>query len=161
MKYESTREPLRDGKEKYQKINVIGNSPQATAQRGRIATNRIIKCMAEGYTYREIEDMLQHDEMGLNFNYTPAMSRKMVHKAVDIIKKNCEEELPHLREKIINCYWDTYRNARESGDRGAAVKALNEVSKITGVYKESMDLNHQGYVTIDFGTKTDVEENEE
>lgn len=78
------------------------------------------------------------------------------------IKKDTDEMIPSLRDDMINRALDVYTECRESGDRLSALKALDQINKVCGLYEQKLkvDANVNQNIVIDFGIDNDDVANE-
>lgn len=103
-----------------------------------------------GATYSVILNKLVDDAYGLGHNYSPTNGQKIITKARKILKEDYKELVPQMRETLTNICMDILTEARESGDRANAIKAVQEVAKITGAYQPEQREITVKELTIDF-----------
>lgn len=124
----------------------------------------IIKDITKGRSHNEIVQKIMEDGYGIGKGYGKSTAERYILDAKKVLKQNWQRDLPEFREKIASCYWDIVADARENGDRQAAIKALIEVGKLAGIYEtRNVNLQHNGNITIDFGfdENTDTENDNE
>ena len=100
-----------------------------------------------------------------DYIYTKLYAHRLIKQARDRIKADTDEMIPSLREDALNRMLDVYTECRELGDRMNAIKALDNINKLMGLYENKVNL--QGTIskdiTISFGLSqpNNDDENEE
>lgn len=98
-----------------------------------------------------------------DYIYTKMYAHRLVMQARDRIKADTDEMIPSLREDALNRMLDVYTECRELGDRMNAIKALDNINKLMGLYENKVNL--QGTInqdiTISFGLSQPNNEDDE
>lgn len=121
-----------------------------SVDRKREAVRRVINDMLNGATNSVLTDKLMNDDYNLGFNYTKNGAQHITKEARRILRKDFEEERAELRERLFNMFLDVYTEAKEIGQHQSALKALEDICKLTGVNepdKQEVTLND---IIIDF-----------
>lgn len=129
--------------------------------RHHLAVRNVINDILNGATYSVLKAKLMEDEYGLGYKYSKGQVDRIVREARDVIKKDTEEQLPYLKEDMLARMLDVYTEARDMGDRMNALKALDQINKMFGMYQEKLkvDADIKQEVIIDFGYDKDSSEN--
>lgn len=121
-----------------------------SVDRKREAVKRVINDMLNGATNSVLTEKLMNDDYELDFKYTKNGAQHITKEARRILRKDFETERAELRERIFAMYMDVYTEAKEIGQHQSALKALENICKLTGVNepdKQEVTLND---VVIDF-----------
>lgn len=129
--------------------------------RHHLAVRNVINDILNGATYSVLKAKLMEDEYGLGYKYSKGQVDRIVREARDVIKKDTEEQMPTLKEDMLARMLDVYTEARDMGDRMNALKALDQINKMFGMYQEKLkvDADIKQEVIIDFGYDKDSSEN--
>lgn len=121
---------------------------------------KIINCIyndiVDGNTYSSILSKLMNDEYGLGRKYSEDRSTKFLAMARKVIKQDYEEQRPQLREQLTATLMDILKDAKKSKDRSNALKAVEQISKLTGC-NEPDKIEIKQELVIDFGFDTQEE----
>lgn len=125
--------------------------------RHHLAVRNVINDILNGATYSVLKAKLMEDEYGLGYKYSKGQVDRIVREARDVIKKDTEEQMPTLKEDMLARMLDVYTEARDMGDRMNALKALDQINKMFGMYQEKLkvDADIKQEVIIDFGYDKD------
>jgi hypothetical protein len=146
---------MSEGKKRVRKLDDLDDTKKSSL-RANAAVKAILRDVARGVAYSRIRERLIQDEYGLNFHYAEYTAEQVIAQARRILKEEFKNELPELKEKIVANLWDIVEESRNVGDRASAISATKEIGKLVGVYaQESIKLQHDGAIVIDFGTKDD------
>lgn len=126
-----------------------------------MATKHVINDILNGATWSVLRDKLMNDDYKIGHNYSEPQSQRIVRKAREIIRQDIDEQMPTLRDDMIARFLDIYTECRELGDRISALKALEHINKICGLYQDKLkvDADIKQEVIIDFGYDKDSSEN--
>lgn len=129
--------------------------------RHHLAVRNVINDILNGATYSVLKAKLMEDEYELGYKYSKGQVDRIVREARDVIKKDTEEQMPTLKEDMLARMLDVYTEARDMGDRMNALKALDQINKMFGMYQEKLkvDADIKQEVIIDFGYDKDTSEN--
>lgn len=128
--------------------------------RREVAVRHVVNDIMMGATKSVIIQKLMEDEYGLSYNFSSSAASDILRLSRLRIKEDTQEMLPSLRDDMINRNLDVYSECRELGDRLGALKALDQISKICGIYENKVTLAAEvKVIEIDFGL--DGEGNEE
>ena len=129
--------------------------------RHHLAVRNVINEILNGATYSVLKAKLMEDEYELGYKYSKGQVDRIVREARDVIKKDTEEQMPTLKEDMLARMLDVYTEARDMGDRMNALKALDQINKMFGMYQEKLkvDADIKQEVIIDFGYDKDTSEN--
>ena len=105
---------------------------------------------------------MKNDEYGMGRSYAENSADRFIRQARDIIAADMAEQLPSMRNDMMVRLLDVYTDARECGDRGNALKALDQLTKLTGMYEQTLkvDGNMKTEIIIDFGFDTEEDTNQ-
>lgn len=126
------------------------------------AIKQIINDLLDGATRSIILDKMKNDEYGLGRSYSENSTDRFIREARDIIAADMAEQLPSMRNDMMVRLLDVYTDARKYGDRGNALKALDQLTKLTGMYEQTLkvDGNMKTEIIIDFGFDTEEDSNQ-
>lgn len=129
--------------------------------RHHLAVRNVINDILNGATYSVLKAKLMEDAYELGYKYSKGQVDRIVREARDVIKKDTEEQLPYLKEDMLARVLDVYTESRELGDRMNALKSLEMINKMFGLYQEKIkvDADIKQEVIIDFGYDKDSSEN--
>lgn len=129
--------------------------------RHHLAVRNVINDILNGATYSVLKAKLMEDAYELGYKYSKGQVDRIVREARDVIKKDTEEQMPTLKEDMLARMLDVYTEARDMGDRMNALKALDQINKMFGMYQEKLkvDADIKQEVIIDFGYDKDSSEN--
>lgn len=152
MARQRTPETIAKNLEQWPKVDHNANSQTSkNVERGKYIKRLIIKDICFGVSRTDILQKLYEDGYGLGLVFTKNTAERNYRECMETIRKNWEADLPVLREKLAGNYWDIVTEARNNGDRMAAIKALDQIGKISGAIEQRLSVNHSGNVIIDFG----------
>lgn len=119
----------------------------------------IVNDILDGATRSVIVAKVKEDAYGIGRTYSESQCDKFIREARDIIQQDTLEMIPTMRDDMINRLLDVYTEARERGDSNGALKALDQISKVTGLYEQKLRV--EGHTTneiiIDFGFDVDAD----
>lgn len=126
-----------------------------------LAVKNVINDILNGGTYSVLMNKLMEDYYEIGHKYSSAQSIRLIREARELIKKDTEEQLPYLKEDMIARFLDIYTECREIGDRMNAIKALEHINKLCGLYQDKLkvDADIKQEIVIDFGYDKDESEN--
>lgn len=152
MARQRTPETIAKNLEQWPKVDHNANSQTSkNVERGKYIKRLIIKDICFGETRENILNKLYEDGYNVGVVFTKHTAERNYRECMETIRKNWEQDLPVLREKLASNYWDIVNEARHTGDRMAAIKALDQIGKISGAIEQRLSVNHSGNVIIDFG----------
>lgn len=122
--------------------------------------------MVSGVTRYQIDLKLQNDTYfieGRTEIHTNTLSRSSRYYYMQDVLERCKAELGEKRDAevalVVSQFKDVYNEARENHDRGNAIAALKELSKLRGYYEpEKVDVSGNISVNVDFGLGDDEED---
>ena len=131
----------------------MANCKERSAIRFDNAKKNCINDILAGATYSVMMDKLLNDKYDIGYKYSKAQAERAIYQARDIIRKDFQESMPHLLDDTVSRLLDIYTSAREINDNANAIKALQEIGKLSGLYvdKVKLDANIDNNVTINFG----------
>ena len=95
-------------------------------------------------------------------SYKENYAKKLIAEARKLMAEDFAEERQELKETLTIRLMDVYTEAREVGDRSAALKALEQMAKLTGVLEPTkIEGKFNSKVVIDFGFDNKDEEVED
>lgn len=113
----------------------------------------IVNDILDGATRSVIVSKVKEDAYGIGRIYSEARVDQFIRKAREIIQQDTLEMIPTMRDDMINRLLDVYTDAKKKGDSNGALKALDQLSKVTGLYEQKLRV--EGHTTneiiIDFG----------
>lgn len=87
---------------------------------------------------------------------------EVLKKAYDQCKLELIENREELKMTMFNRYLSVYQSSIENMDRANAIKALDSISKLSGINDpEKIDINQDLTITIDFGLNKKEDDKEE
>lgn len=131
--------------------------------RKQLAIKQIVNDLLNGATRSIIADKLTNDEYGLGRVYKGQCAcDRFIKEAREVIAADMAEQLPSMRNDMMIRLLDVYTDARECGDRGNALKALDQLTKLTGMYEQALkvDGNLKTEIIIDFGFESEEDSSE-
>lgn len=131
--------------------------PKKDKNRGINATRYVVKDILNGLSYLILKNKLMSDEYGIGYKYSKTQSDRIIRAARDLIKKDTEEQLPLLKDEMLARTLDVYAESREKGDRTNALKAIEQINKMFGLYQDRLkiDADVRNEIIIDFGYDKD------
>lgn len=114
------------------------------------AVRCVINDLLDGGMYSAIYIKLTEDKYGLDYKYSASSAQRIITDARKRMKEDYAEALPQFREQMTHMLLDIVTEAREQGDRGNAIRAIQEVCKISGVYEPEKKEVTVKEMTIDF-----------
>lgn len=119
--------------------------------------NKVYNDICEGATYSNIMQKLMNDGYGVNFKYTKLSAEKVILAARRIIRQDFEEDRKELKARLYVAIQDVFNECREWGDRGNALKALEQIARLVGLNEpDKIDMKVQ-QVDINFGLNNETE----
>lgn len=117
---------------------------------------RIYIDLVNGLTKYEIMHKLNTDAYpDATSDYGDSQKYKLIDDAFKMAKEECSEKLEQQREMMYNRLLGVYNDSMTAGDRQNALKSLDQLSKLIGLYdtKQKVELsgNLTNEVTISFG----------
>lgn len=110
--------------------------------------NEILK----GTTQSELVDKLNTDFWGVGQKYPVVRARELLSKVRKEVREDWNEEKAELRETTLARLMSLYTECLDQKDRQTALKTLQEISKITGLYDaQKLDVSLNANIEIDFG----------
>lgn len=127
--------------------------PDRNKARKLMAIRHTINSILNGGVYSVLESNLMEDEYGLGHCYSNSQAHKIIKEAREIIRKDTEEQMPSLKSDMLNRYLDIYTESREVGDRQSAIKSLEQINKLYGLFQDNVKIQAdvKKEVVIDFG----------
>lgn len=135
----------------------------AKAKKGiqELLIRHICNDLLNGAVQSVLLEKIQDDTYGVGKTYQISMARQLIALARKRIREDWKEESKELREMQLNRILDLYTESREIGDRMSALKSLQEINKISGLYEPTkVDMKVGGSIDISFGFENN-EENED
>lgn len=127
------------------------NGPIRNSIRKEALVNLVYNDILNGAVYSNLVDKLMNDYWEKGYNYTESGAHEIVMFARRKMKKDWEDDLPNLKAKVYNILNDIYAECRESKDRMNALKSIDYINKLTGLYApEKVDMKVDSEVIIDF-----------
>lgn len=115
------------------------------------AIRHIINDLLNGAVYSVLKTKLMEDEYGIGHCYSEDGVYDLVTEARKRIMQDFEEEREHIKSELMARLNDLFTECREVGDRGVALKTLQEIAKLTGAYEPmKIDQKVDEQITIDF-----------
>lgn len=113
----------------------------------------IVRDILLGKTRSQIIDKIQSNGYTHYGDCSNATANKLYNDAKNVIVDDMQETMPLMRNKVMNQLNDVYNDARNNNDRSNALKALDQINKMSGFYenKISVDANVKTEIVIDFG----------
>lgn len=124
------------------------------------AIRYVVNDILQGATYSVLQEKLAEDGYGIDYCYKQSSRNRIIADARKRIKEDFKEQLPHLKEDMMARLLDVYTECRDLGDRGNALKALEQIAKITGMNEQKINVEGKidNNITIDFGFDNDDKE---
>ena len=129
--------------------NGIGEA-QCSKMRQENAVRNVVNDILNGAVYSVVFQKLIEDGYGLDFKYSKSMAQKIITAARKRMREDYKEVVPNMKELLTNLCLDILSECRDSGDRQTALKAVQEVAKLTGSYDPIKTENKVEVVNIDF-----------
>lgn len=122
--------------EKSKYANALGYDPKFKEQETIDIMEVIKDAFLDGYSKNYIAKLLV-DEMGFKALNAHALTGKVFTQIVNDKEKREE----HMKEKNIARLERVYARAVDSGDYKNALSALDQLNKLTGLYREKIELS--------------------
>ena len=126
-----------------------------------VLIKNIVNDILDGATRSVIISKVKEDAYGIGRTYSENRIDQFIRKAREIIQQDTLEMIPTMRDDMVNRLLDVYTDSRKRGDSNGALKALDQLSKVCGLYEQKLRV--EGHTTneiiIDFGF--DLEEDAE
>ncbi|MBQ0089745.1 MAG: hypothetical protein KBT27_10500 [Prevotellaceae bacterium] len=120
----------------------------ATEQLKKEVYNDILR----GNTQSNLVNKITTDYYNVGLKYSVHTAKDLISEVRRIVRADYQEEQKFLRESNINRLLDLYNESFEVGDRSTALKTLQEMNKMCGLYEsEKLDVTLNGNVDINFG----------
>lgn len=112
--------------------------------------------IANGLSFRQIAAKFMND-WGVSYNYM----RTAINEAIEMFSD--ETIYKNLKQINNERLGDIYKQARETGDLDVAIKAVNTINKLNGLYNDAPQTNiqvnaPQEKITVTFGGEDIVQE---
>lgn len=134
-------------------------------QQGRyeMAIRLVINDIMNGAPASVLKQKLMENQYGLDHWYSQPRASYIITQARKRIIEDTKEMMPTLREDMLNRTLDVYSECREVGDRLGAIKALDSINKMFGLYETVHTIKGelQSSITISFGIEDEKEDEEE
>lgn len=119
-------------------------------------TYRIYLDLVNGLTKYEVYKKLKEDAYPEpTSQYSNTHRYRLVKSAFDMAKEECEEKIEEQRHMMYNRILAVYNDSINSNDRVNALKALDQLSKLIGLYDNKQKVELSGNLTenvnISFG----------
>lgn len=114
------------------------------------AIRNVCNDILNGATYSVLYSKLIEDEYGLNYKYSQSTAQKIITASRKRLKEDYKEALPEMRETLTNVCLDILSDAKLMGDRMNAIKAVQEIAKLTGCYEPTKVEAKVENIVIDF-----------
>ena len=139
------------------------NTPNKEGQhhskmRAQTIIKHLINDILNGATYNVLYNKLIEDGYDIGYEYSNSSAQRLIRQARNKIKEDYAEALPQMRETLTAICLDILTDAKESGDRGNAIKAVQEVAKLTGAYEPTKVEAKVETITIDFNLTNESED---
>lgn len=108
----------------------------------------IYKMMNAGYSKFECVCEIQK-----RWEVTDNTALEYYKDALESLAQTNEEVIEHIRDIQTQRLEKMYKECLEEGNRKEALKALEQLNKIGGIYKEKVEADITGEMTFDFGDK--------
>lgn len=131
---------------------------------GKMLVQQIYCDICNGLTRSECVHKLQNGmyEIGRykDKNLKQAQAYRLVQKSVNLMLEESEKERNIMRSELYNRLLSIYQDAVEQNDRSNAIRSLEVMAKLTGMFSSDNQTNIQinsadGDVKINFGFNTD------
>lgn len=123
----------------------------ATSVRKDEVINHIYNDICNGATYTNCLNKLMNDDYEVGHCYSESRADRLISEAKKLIRKDFEEDRKEIKGRLYVALQDVFNECREWNDRGNALRALDQISKLLGLNEpEKVDMKLQN-VTIDFG----------
>lgn len=104
-----------------------------------------------GATYTNCLNKLMNDDYEVGYCYSESRADKLISEAKKLIRKDFEEDRKEIKGRLYVALQDVFNECREWNDRGNALRALEQISKLLGLNEpEKVDMRLQN-VDINFG----------
>lgn len=140
-------------KSKY--ANALGYDPKLKEQSTLDIVEKIKEAFLDGYTKNTIANML-NKELGLKSINAHALAGKVFTMIVN--DKDKRED--HMKEKNIARLERVYARAVDNNDLKTAISAIDTLNKLTGLYREKIELSTNEFEFQIGGTKNDDDKQE-
>lgn len=116
------------------------------------AIRHIINDLLNGAVYSVLKAKLIEDAYNIGHRYSEDGAYDLVAEARRRILKDFEEEREHVKAELMARLNDLFTECREVGDRGVALKTLQEIAKLTGAYEaQKVEAKVDNTININFG----------
>lgn len=123
--------------------------------RKEMAIRYVINDIIDGGVYSVIIEKLMNDEYGVGKKYVKGTAKQIIKCARERIKEDFAEQLPQIRENLTSMLMDLFTDAKQMGDRTNAIKAIQEIAKLTGAYEPTKVEAKVENIIIDFNLTDD------
>lgn len=118
--------------------------------RKELAIRNVVNDLMDGGVYSVIKEKLMEDEYEIGKKYTESSAKNIIKFARARIKEDFEEQLPDIQAQLTNMLLDLFTEAKDMGDRMNAIKAIQEIAKLTGAYSPQKVEAKVENIVIDF-----------
>ena len=118
--------------------------------RKELAIRNVVNDLMDGGVYSVIKEKLMEDYYELGKKYTESSAKNIIKFARARIKEDFEEQLPDIQAQLTNMLLDLFTEAKDMGDRMNAIKAIQEIAKLTGAYSPQKVEAKVENIVIDF-----------
>lgn len=123
----------------------------ATSVRKDEVINHIYNDICNGATYTNCLKKLMNDDYEVGHCYSESRADRLISEAKKLIRKDFEEDRKEIKGRLYVALQDVFNECREWNDRGNALRALEQISKLLGLNEpEKVDMRLQN-VDINFG----------
>lgn len=121
--------------------------------------NQLWVDVMNGYSRYELLRRLEVDYYGWDSDKWSRSKRyELLKEAYNKCKLELTEKRDDLKMVMFNRYLSIYQDAVESRDRSNALKALDSITKLSGIAEpDKVDITQDVKVSIDFGLNKDEE----
>lgn len=117
----------------------------------REAIKCILNDFLDGATHSTVVDKLANDYYGIGFQYTRYSAKKLIEEARKMMKKDFNNEVAGMKERIFNMILDVYTDSKEAGNHHASLKALEMINRMFGLNEPDKQEVTFKNVSVDFG----------
>lgn len=123
----------------------------ATSVRKAEVINHIYNDICNGATYSNCMTKLMNDYYEIGYKYSESRADRLISEAKKLLRKDFEEDRKEIKARLYVALQDVFNECREWNDRGNALRALEQISKLLGLNEpDKVDMRLQ-QVDINFG----------
>ncbi len=100
-----------------------------------IGVEDVYKAFIKGYSSHQITE-----EFPSKYNVSKRTIERYIHKAKEMLRENCNQDIEDWRALSNERYGDLYRLSLKAGDIETCVKIQNSVDKINGLNEKRVSL---------------------